>query len=410
MSDRYPGGLIRKTPPTIDPPVGGEGGSAPGIWTTDQVAYYEKEGLWPKPVLPRELYTWGEGTGFVTGQATSANTSSPVQIGTAVNWARGPQTADAANVHGLAISDTGGLWAWGSNTYGQIGDNTTAIKVSPMQIGALTNWAKVSCGFLVSSAIKTDGTLWMWGINNYGYLGQNDTVDYSSPVQVGADTDWYSVGVSTNILAVKTNGTLWAWGGNNAGGLGLNNTINRSSPVQVGALTNWLKIQAAGNTSLAIKTDGTLWSWGNNGEQQLAQGLNDTINRSSPVQVGSLTTWSDVSIKDDTAFALKTDGTLWGWGDNGFGAVGTGTTLVTNYGNPAQIGSDTDWYKIGSRQAGGSAIKTDGTLWIWGLGDDGQLGNDTDGRISSPIQVGSDTNWDAPALGSTDWVVARTKG
>jgi hypothetical protein len=59
MSDRYPGGLIRKTPPTITPPVDGEGGSAPGIWTLEQVAYYTKEGTWPKPVLPRELYAWG---------------------------------------------------------------------------------------------------------------------------------------------------------------------------------------------------------------------------------------------------------------------------------------------------------------------------------------------------------------
>ena len=90
-------------------------------------------------------------------------------------------------------------------------------------------------------------------------------------------------------FAIKTDGTLWSWGSNNSGQLGQGNTINRSSPVQVGALANWSHPAAAASFAIATKTDGTLWSWGDGGSGQL--GLGNTTTYSSPVQVGSLTTW-----------------------------------------------------------------------------------------------------------------------
>ena len=105
---------------------------------------------------------------------------------------------------------------------------------------------------------------------------------------------------------------LYAWGRNDDGQLGLNNTDNRSSPVQIGALTGWSQIAGGYAHCIATKTDGTLWAWGANGSGRL--GLNDTANRSSPVQVGALTTWSQVAAADTHSLALKTDGTLWAWG------------------------------------------------------------------------------------------------
>ncbi len=92
---------------------------------------------------------------------------------------------------------------------------------------------------------------------------------------------------------LKTDGTLWVWGENSYGRLGLGDTTNRSSPVQIGALTTWLNISAGKYYSSAIKTDGTMWAWGRNIFGELGQG--DTINRSSPVQVGALTTWLNIS-------------------------------------------------------------------------------------------------------------------
>jgi alpha-tubulin suppressor-like RCC1 family protein len=166
-----------------------------------------------------------------------------------------------------------------------------------VQVGALTAWSQIAAGALHSLAVKTDGTLWSWGSNSYGQLGLGDgyTISRSSPVQVGALTNWADVAAGySHSIAVKTDGTLWSWGNNGSGRLGQNNTINRSSPVQVGALTGWVQASGASESSSAVKNDGTLWSWGRNNNGQL--GLNDTANRSSPVQVGALATWSKIAI------------------------------------------------------------------------------------------------------------------
>jgi alpha-tubulin suppressor-like RCC1 family protein len=139
-----------------------------------------------------------------------------------------------------------------------------------------------------------------------GVLGLNDTINRSSPVQVGALTTWSLVSTGSNaaVVALKTDGTMWAWGVNGFGQLGQNDTINRSSPVQIGALTTWSKIAFGIAANHAIKTDGTLWGWGRNNYGNL--GIGDTINRSSPVQVGALNTWTDLALRyGNASFALK---------------------------------------------------------------------------------------------------------
>lgn len=120
-----------------------------------------------------------------------------------------------------------------------------------------------------------------------------------------------------NALGAQTNVTtytyeLWSWGLNDYGQLGIGSTVNKSSPNQVGALTTWLNIACGGYFTLAIKTDGTLWSWGYNASGAL--GLGNTTYYSSPKQVGALTTWSNIDGGASYSLATKTDGTLWSWG------------------------------------------------------------------------------------------------
>ena len=149
--------------------------------------------------------------------------------------------------------------------------------------------------------------MWSWGRNDIGQLGLGNLTNYSSPVQVGALTGWLTTasGGYANTLAIKTNGTLWSWGANSPfGALGLGNITNYSSPKQVGSLTTWLLVAVGGYTGAAIKTDGTLWTWGNGNSGRL--GLGNTTNYSSPIQVGSLTTWLDVAASNyDSAMAIK---------------------------------------------------------------------------------------------------------
>jgi alpha-tubulin suppressor-like RCC1 family protein len=240
-------------------------------------------------------------------------------------------------------------------------------------------------------------SLYSWRTNLDGELGQNDRVNRSSPVQVGTGTGWNLISIGTygsGIIATKTDGTLWAWGNNrgpNAGKLGLNDSVNRSSPTQVGTDTNWSRV-AIGRSTLATKTTGTLWAWGP--ASFGAWGNNSSVSgyRSSPVQVGALTNWNLISLKQDAVAAIKTDGTLWVWGRNDYGQLGL-NDVNAHRSSPTQVGSGTNWnfVSIGSDTA--IATKTDGTLWTWGRNSDGALGqNDTVNR-SSPVQIGTDTNW-----------------
>ena len=390
MSGKWPGGFITKTAPTVVGPVDGEGGSASGVWTLDQVADYEKQGLWPKPILDAELYAWGDNSTGQLGLGDTTNRSSPVQVGALVTWAE-VTTGGSATV---AIKNDGTMWSWGYNGQGQLGLGDTTERSSPVQIGALTTWASVSVGGNFALAIKTDGTLWSWGSNTtYGQLGLGDTTNRSSPVQVGALTTWAKVGPGqASSFAIKTDGTMWSWGRNDDGALGIDDGsfARRSSPVQIGSNTYWADVAGGKDGALAVTTDGKLYAWGYNGSGQL--GLGNTTYRISPVQVGALTTWAKVSMGfGNYSIAVKTDGTLWGWGKNNFAQLGLNNT--TDYSSPVQVGALTNWSKIAAGNENVLAIKTDGTLWTWGYNNKGQLGlGDTTDR-SSPVQVGALTTW-----------------
>ena len=359
-----------------------------------------------------ELYTWGVNTFGQTGLNNILPSSSPAQVGADSTW----NTITAGYDHTLATKKDGTLWAWGANDVGQLGQNNVIDRSSPVQIGSLTNWrgavAVDSNTTGMSIAIKTDGTLWVWGDigSNYKSGLTNRAVGYySSPVQVGFDNNWANVYSGTYItVALKTNGTLWTWGYNHYGQLGQNNVTIQYSPVQVGSDYNWNIFGGLLETVLAIKTNGTLWAWGNNTFGQL--GLNDLISRSSPVQVGSLTNWNTLAITSgvnaDSSIAIKTDGTLWSWGDGANGQTGQGNTLDKS--SPVQVGSDTNWLTVNNGGVIGAAIavKTDGTLWGWGYNANGQLGLNDDVGRNAPTQIGSNTNWLTPLAPSRSGDVA----
>jgi alpha-tubulin suppressor-like RCC1 family protein len=338
------------------------------------------------------LFSWGNNSYGGLGRGNTTNYSVPVQVGQLVDWDY-PTMGGITNHSTLCTKTDGTLWAWGNGSTGCLGTGNSTSRSSPVQVGSLTNWKRPAIGGgYTSFCIKTDGTLWSWGSAYVGTTGQNNLIDRSSPVQVGSLTDWSKIGQVTyrNILCVKTNGTLFAWGDNNNGGLGLNDTDNRSSPVQVGALTTWANPATGYRHSLCVKTDGTLWTWGRNNAGQL--GLGDTTNRSSPVQVGALTNWAKPTGGANTSACVKTDGTLWTWGVNGSGQLGLGNT--TSYSSPVQVGALTNWSYVRASWSPMAGVKTDGTLWSWGLNTTyGQLGlGDTTNR-SSPVQVGTSTTW-----------------
>jgi alpha-tubulin suppressor-like RCC1 family protein len=198
------------------------------------------------------LFAWGFNGNGNLGLGNTVSRSSPVQVGTNTNWA---STSGSAN-HTLAVTTTGQLWSWGQNNNGGLGLNNRTNYSSPKQVGTDTNWAKVNARSESSSmAITTAGALFTWGSNAFGELGQNDRVNRSSPTQVGGLT-WAKLPSSTNDSstgAITTAGELFTWGWNNVGNLGLNDRVSRSSPTQVGADTDWIALNISNGSSAGLR-------------------------------------------------------------------------------------------------------------------------------------------------------------
>ena len=248
------------------------------------------------------LWTWGGnyrgGLGINVGGNPGPDRSSPVQV-PGTTWSR----VSTGTFAQLATKTDGTMWSWGSNVYGNLGLNQTSgafpdydvgqMYSSPVQIPG-TTWSKIPQNVKSSRwAIKTDGTLWAWGANTYGQLGLNEQGGYpgfsgvhSSPTQIPGTTwdELYTGRGGTEIYVTKTDGTLWAWGRNNEGQLGQNNTTLYSSPVQIPG--TWSEVSTGGNGVIASKTDGTYWSWGGSYYGHLGNNTRGpTAAISSPTQV-----------------------------------------------------------------------------------------------------------------------------
>jgi alpha-tubulin suppressor-like RCC1 family protein len=356
------------------------------------------------------------------------------QVGSVAGWAK----VDASLTHAAGVRTDGTLWTWGYNIDGLGQDSLSGNLNAPAQVGLDTDWATVSCGAYTDGnytlAIKTGGTLWAWGDNAAGQLGLGDKTARSLPTQVGAGTDWMAVAASDGVgsrgrtddlhpawthddhaLAIKTDGTLWAWGANAYGQLGVGDTAERHSPVQVGGDTTWKAVAAGDDYSAALKTDGSLWVWGRDKFGQL--GLGDTTDRHAPVRVltGSgaetFSAFACGSGRDSShMLAVKTDGTLWGWGNNSIGELGKGLAgLGFMYTSPTQIGAGTDWKNVACGGSYGDdfslATTTSDELWTWGGDYRGQLGNGDYVSLYAPqkMTVAGSAAWSRFAAGSNSF-------
>jgi alpha-tubulin suppressor-like RCC1 family protein len=357
------------------------------------------------------VYTWGDNTYGQLGRNNTVGASSPVQVGALTNWsdvATGGSRYENTGGAALAIKNDGTLWSWGRNDLSLLGTNDGITRSSPTQVGALTGWSKISVSGNHALAIRTNGTLWAWGTSSHGQLGGSTT---GSPAQVGTDTNWAWVEAGRNVsFAIRTDGTMWSWGQGFYGVLGHNNTTDvSSSPKQIGTSTDWSTVSCRHIAPLAIKTDGTLWAWGTNNVGQNGLGTTGGY-RSSPIQIGSDTTWLKVGTGYAQMYGIKTNGTLWAWGasqrgniqDNYAGWIPFGS----NRNSPSQVGANTNWLNVWGGYSSAFATKTDGTLWAWGVNQEGQLGINNLTSQTSPAQVAG-TNW-TKAINHSQWSIGTT--
>ena len=317
------------------------------------------------------------------------------------------------------------LFNWGQNYQGMVGNNTKSPGgpqySSPVQIGTDATWSEARGIAGQSFAIKQDGTLWSWGYGLWGRLAQNSNANYSSPMQVGSGTDWSKLARGAQGamgIATKTNGTLWSWGYDQYGQLGVNEASPNmiSSPTQLPG-TNWTdEVSNCGSHILAIKSNGTLWAWGQRAQGMLGNNQNTSPNPngiSSPTQIGTDTTWSKACSGGGVSMMIKNDNTLWVWGDNTKGCLGLNAPQTSDRSSPTQLpGLWSDAAMLGTAVHG---LKTDGTLWSWGAQDGGMLGLNQkatpgDDARSSPAQIGTDTTWNNLASGNSMGICGKTDG
>ncbi|WP_233595705.1 MULTISPECIES: Ig-like domain-containing protein [Corallococcus] len=328
------------------------------------------------------VWAWGTSSfGQLGDGTTDTRRLTPVQV----QGLAGVAALAAGGLHSLGLKQDGTVWAWGYNVNGQLGDGTTTHRLTPVQVQGLTGVVALDAGYVHTLALKQDGTVWAWGSNSNGQLGDGTTTDRLLPVQVQGLTGVVALAASSaHTLALKQDGTVWAWGSNYYGQLGNGTTTDRLLPVQVSGLTGVTALASGGYHILALKQDGTVWAWGYNSRGQLGDGTT-TQHRLTPMQVPGLTGVAALAAGHYHTVALKQDGTVWAWGDNGFGQLGDGT--ATDRFTPMQVSGLTGVTALTAGITHTLALKQGGTVWVTGRNREGQLGDGTTKEGLAPRHV-----------------------
>ena len=361
-----------------------------------------------------DFHAWGSNSSGQFGNGSRSGQLSPVLVLREVVWSG----IDCGYAHTVAVKTDGTLWAWGNNASGECGNGVADTSYyQPVQVGTGNTWATVACGPGHTAACTADGSLWVWGS---AYSGDG-TLSSPLPERTGGAGNWSAVGCgATHTMAIKTDRTLWGWGSNNTGQVGDGTWgIIRQFPVQVGTAGDWAAMACGYDYTMAIKSDGSLWGWGSDQAGQLGRGSRVTF-RATPAQVAGGGMWTavdcgggsgnDGSRIDGHTVAVKADGTLWAWGDNSYGQVGDGTR--TDRYSPVQVSGDTSWIAVACGVCHSVALKADGTVWTWGSNSRGQLGVGGFGSFYSlvPMRAGSDSNWTRIAAGAHHTLALKHDG
>jgi alpha-tubulin suppressor-like RCC1 family protein len=371
---------------------------------------------------------WGSNGGSL-GNGVTANSSVAVPV--TMTGALAGKTVLAVSVgasHSLALCVDGTLAAWGTNNYGQLGNNSTTASDVPVLVtltGVLAGKTvtAIATGGGLSLVLCSDGTLASWGYNSYGQLGNNSTTNSSVPVLVdrtGVLTGKAVVAISVgddHCLALCSDGSVAAWGDNLYGNVGNNSTTARlKAPVWVnrsGVLAGKtvVAISAGPQHSLALCADGTLVTWGNNSSGQLGNsgaGTNSIV----PVLVDQTGILAGKAVTAIAAggyhcLALCADGSIAAWGSNSHGQLGH--SIYSQSSVPVWV--DQTGVLAGKTVrsiAGGTnhslALCADGTLAAWGQNHSGQLGNNTTTDSTVPVLVSPN------GLGADERFVAAEAG
>ena len=325
-------------------------------------------------------FAWGY-NGFGTlGDGTDLDRATPGQV------------LDLSEVSFVAANDftayavrrDGTVWSWGRNSNGQLGDGTvTADRRLPVQAVGLTDVASVAANGTSAYAVRHDGTVWSWGNNFEGQLGDGTTTQRPAPAPIDGLSDVVAVAASSaTAFAVRADGTLWGWGLNDAGQLGDGTTTNRPTPTLLTGIADVVAVAAGADTGYALRNDGTVWAWGAGAEGQLGNG--SATGSIVPVQVVGIYDVTALAATGATAFAVRGDRSVWAWGANDNGLLGSGHGNVASRRTPVEVVGLHDVVTVAAGASTGYALRSDGTVWAWGYNAHGELGSGDPGD-SNPV-------------------------
>lgn len=310
----------------------------------------------------------------------------------------------AGRQHSLVVMTDGTVFAWGTNTSGQLGDGTTTNNIEGARAAELTDVMSVAAGEDHSVAVLDDGSVWGWGDNGDGQIGsfaatphepmavQVPKIREASALAAGAD----------HSLALAVGGPVWAWGDNDNGQLGTGTGADSSTPALVGGLPAISAIAAGDDFSLVLAADGSVWAWGDNSSGQL--GDTTGVDASTPRLLGGMSNMTGLAAGSLHALAERADGTVWAWGNNTHGQLGNGTSGPAQS-TPVQVSGLSYPTALAAGQDHSVAVASDGATWGWGSNAEYQLGNNSNVSSATPVRV-LQSNPDQP-LGDVVAVAAR---
>ncbi len=344
------------------------------------------------------------------------NTPAPIAAGMThceATFHAAPATSMVARMaggsrHSVALDEDGVVWTWGRNDWGELGDGMGGDRPFPRPLHGLPPIRQVAAANAHTAALDIQGTVWQWGNNGSGELGPGPSL-VSIP-ELLADAPPFraiAVGSFTNI-GLTEHGTVWTWGPDSWGQMGDGQPGGSfHSPQPVAGLGKVVAIASGSSHNLALLSDGTVRAWGHNADGELGDGSWE--DRSRPVTVAGLPEVVSVAAFDHISMAITQDGQLWAWGRNSDGQLGIGTTAPENLPVPVALPEGpVVAVALGTTHA--AALLADGSVWSWGNGGDGQLGNGSYDSSFLPLPVPEMDDAVALAAGHSHILVRRRNG
>ncbi len=349
---------------------------------------------------------WGEDT---NGQVGAGVDGPPILFPIPVTGSASTMHAVAAGQwDSAAITNCGGVVAWGNNDDGQLGTDYPNEHDAPVSVPRLANIVKVAVGQSFMLALDSHGSVWAWGANGSGNIGIGTTSpsDVTFAVQVTGLANIVDISAGGIGAAVDSSGRVWTWGPNDLGELGNGHVGGiRTTPALVPGLTGIAHVSVGAAHILALRPDGTVFAWGANDQGQIGNAT--LVTQPSPVQLPSFCTVTQVAAGFADSVALCADGTVQTWGLNGVQELGRPAGAYSTV--PGTVPGLSGVTQVAAGWISDFARKADGTVWCWGDNSYGELGLDTGQQTyASPVQNQTLSGVSQIAAGSTHALALRT--